>query len=126
MCIECYRASTLEGPFLLCDILSMPSDFKISSSGIIKRIWEAWKRITPYLMWNFEGARRGLDLASQTIWSWKAHNTSIAHSNRYLSKRLCKKGIFSWKDLWDERNREWKDWPLLSREKGHRRAILNL
>lgn len=84
----------LRGPFLLSNVLSMPSDFKISGSGVLKRIWEAWKRIALCLRWNFEGARRGLDLASQTIWSWKDNNTPIAHSNRYLSKRLCKKGIF--------------------------------
>ena len=128
--LQSKHARGLRGPFLLCDVLSMPSDFKIFGSSILKRIWEAWKRIAPCLMWNFEGSRRGLDLSSQTIWSWRALNTPIAHLDRYLSKRLCKKCIFAWKDLWDEEKREWKDWSLLSREKSllgiDRHAILDL
>ena len=59
----------LHGSFLLCNVLSSPFDFKIAGSRILKRIWEDLKRLSPCLIWNFEGTRRGLDLVSQTIWS---------------------------------------------------------
>ena len=59
----------LRGPFLLCDFLNSPTDFKIAGLSILKRIWEAWKRFPPCLTWHFEGVRRGLDLFGKTIWS---------------------------------------------------------
>lgn len=55
---------------------------------MLKRIWEAWKRVIPSLQWHWDGCKRGFGNACYSIQSWKAQNLFVSQLDKHLPKRF--------------------------------------
>jgi hypothetical protein len=105
------------GEFGLSDILSSSHLFRIFGSFLCKGTWEAWKFVSPLVKWNFSVCLAGWDLCWHPIWSWNNRGQCIVEHLQFLARRVSRKVMFLWRDLWDFKTRTLKDWSLLACQK---------
>lgn len=90
--------------------------FKLHGLAPLNCIWKAWQLVLRKLTWYDHFNRHGTSFTISSIW-WsrliQENNSPLAKISRFKAKRLFKKGIQIFRDLWDSSNFTWKLWPQL-------------
>ena len=84
----------MRGIFGLCDMISSPQSFHVVGSFILKRNWDAWKKVGDLVQLHFSGRRVGWDLARRLISCYKVQGTGTGDIHLVQGMRLRKNKIF--------------------------------